>query len=282
MALLSDAEIAERLGDGEWRARATRSCATASSPTSPRRWRSSTAWPTLAGGATTTRTSSSTAGTRSGLAHQPLRGRPDRGRLRARRADRRLLARGLAGRLAASVHLGWTGTGRMSTRPWSPSSPGADSSTGPARWGSARSSLGGAGRPRAARRAAGAADRDLADATCSRRSPTRSSPAARPTHRPRQRDPPAGDRRRRPAARRGRGRRAALYHHPLIGFDALEPAFLADLQARSLQQGGQFLDLGFDQRVPVCVEGLSFANPARASSGRPPRRCRSPPSARPR
>ena len=34
----------------------------------------------------------------------------------------------------------------------------------------------------------------------------------------------------------------ALYHHPLTGFDALEPAFLADLQARSLPRGGDFLD----------------------------------------
>ena len=32
-----------------------------------------------------------------------------------------------------------------------------------------------------------------------------------------------------------------LYHHPLTGFDALEPAFLADLSTRSLQQGGPFL-----------------------------------------
>ena len=39
-----------------------------------------------------------------------------------------------------------------------------------------------------------------------------------------------------------------LYHHPLIGFDALEPAFLAELEARSLLRGGQFLDL--DVRQP--------------------------------
>src|SRR5207247_1304025 len=32
----------------------------------------------------------------------------------------------------------------------------------------------------------------------------------------------------------------ALYHHPEIGFDALEGPFLADVQARSLQQGGDF------------------------------------------
>ena len=55
----------------------------------------------------------------------------------------------------------------------------------------------------------------------------------------------------------------ALYHHPLVGFDALEPAFLADLSTRSLQQGGDFLSLGFDQRVAVCRGGLSFDNPGR-------------------
>jgi len=55
----------------------------------------------------------------------------------------------------------------------------------------------------------------------------------------------------------------ALYHHPNVGFDALEPAFLADLSARSLQAGGDFLDLDFDHRVRVCVDGLAFANQSR-------------------
>src|SRR3954454_2679814 len=36
-----------------------------------------------------------------------------------------------------------------------------------------------------------------------------------------------------------------LYHHPLTGFDALEPAFLADLNARALQQGAPFLSLSY-------------------------------------
>src|SRR5436305_4865866 len=45
----------------------------------------------------------------------------------------------------------------------------------------------------------------------------------------------------------------ALYHHPLIGFDALEPAFLADLEARALAQGGDFLHLPFDRRVNVLI-----------------------------
>jgi hypothetical protein len=55
----------------------------------------------------------------------------------------------------------------------------------------------------------------------------------------------------------------ALYHHPLTGFDALEPTFLADLDTRSLQQGGDFLSLPFDKRVAVCKAGLDFANPER-------------------
>jgi hypothetical protein len=55
----------------------------------------------------------------------------------------------------------------------------------------------------------------------------------------------------------------ALYHHPEIGFDALEPAFLADLSSRSLSAGGAFLDLDFDHRVRVCVDGLAFSNPGR-------------------
>ena len=52
-----------------------------------------------------------------------------------------------------------------------------------------------------------------------------------------------------------------LFHNPLIGFDLLEPAFLADVQARSLLRGGQFLDLPFAQRVAVCVDALDPGNP---------------------
>jgi enediyne biosynthesis protein E8 len=55
----------------------------------------------------------------------------------------------------------------------------------------------------------------------------------------------------------------ALYHHPLIGFDALQGPFLADLEARSLVQGGPFLTLDFDKRTAVCLGGLSFDNPDR-------------------
>jgi hypothetical protein len=52
-----------------------------------------------------------------------------------------------------------------------------------------------------------------------------------------------------------------LYHHPLIGFDLVEAAFLADLEARSLLRLGQFIDLPFDKRVAVCVDGFSPSNP---------------------
>jgi hypothetical protein len=52
----------------------------------------------------------------------------------------------------------------------------------------------------------------------------------------------------------------ALFHHPLIGFDALQPAFLAEL---TLQGGGSFIDLDWDGRVAACKAGLSFDNPVR-------------------
>jgi hypothetical protein len=52
-----------------------------------------------------------------------------------------------------------------------------------------------------------------------------------------------------------------LYHHPLIGFDLVAPAFIADLSARSLLRGGQFLDLSFAKRVEVCRDGLAPGNP---------------------
>ena len=54
-----------------------------------------------------------------------------------------------------------------------------------------------------------------------------------------------------------------LYHHELTGFDTLAPAFLSDLQQRSLPRGGDFIGLPFDRRVQVCVEGLAFSNPSR-------------------
>lgn len=54
-----------------------------------------------------------------------------------------------------------------------------------------------------------------------------------------------------------------LYHHPEVGFDALAPAFLAELETRSLLNGGDFLSLGFDARVKTCLAGLDFGNPTR-------------------
>ena len=54
-----------------------------------------------------------------------------------------------------------------------------------------------------------------------------------------------------------------LYHDPLIGFDALAPAFLADLNSRALQNGGPFLTLDYDKRVATVMSGLSFDNPSR-------------------
>jgi hypothetical protein len=55
----------------------------------------------------------------------------------------------------------------------------------------------------------------------------------------------------------------ALFHHPPIGFDALEPALLADLSARSLLVGADFLDLPFGKRVGVLSAGLDFDSPSR-------------------
>lgn len=54
-----------------------------------------------------------------------------------------------------------------------------------------------------------------------------------------------------------------LYHHPMIGFDALQSAFLSDLEARALGRGGPFLALGWEDRVEVVKSGLDFSNPDR-------------------
>ena len=51
-----------------------------------------------------------------------------------------------------------------------------------------------------------------------------------------------------------------LYHHPLVGFDALAPPFLADLNIRALSHGGPFVSLPFDARVATVKEGLDFGN----------------------
>src|SRR3954453_7982911 len=51
-----------------------------------------------------------------------------------------------------------------------------------------------------------------------------------------------------------------LYHDPRVGFDALAPAFIADLNTRALAQGGPFASLPFDQRVQVVLGGMDFGN----------------------
>jgi hypothetical protein len=53
------------------------------------------------------------------------------------------------------------------------------------------------------------------------------------------------------------------FHDPLVGFDALAPAFLADLNSRAVAQGDPFLTLDYDRRVAVVLTGLSFDNPER-------------------
>jgi hypothetical protein len=55
----------------------------------------------------------------------------------------------------------------------------------------------------------------------------------------------------------------ALYHHPEVGFDDLEPSFLAQLEAQSLRHGSDFLHLAFPARVQVCLAGLDFSNQSR-------------------
>jgi len=55
----------------------------------------------------------------------------------------------------------------------------------------------------------------------------------------------------------------ALYHHPLTGFDALQGPFLADLQSRATQHGGDFLSLPFDARVETVKAAVAYDNPDR-------------------
>ena len=55
-----------------------------------------------------------------------------------------------------------------------------------------------------------------------------------------------------------------LYHSPEVRFDALEAAFLAELQTRTVEAGGvTFLAAPFDLRVRICLAGLDFQNPTR-------------------
>jgi hypothetical protein len=52
----------------------------------------------------------------------------------------------------------------------------------------------------------------------------------------------------------------AIYHDPRIGFDALAPAFLADL---TLNARGDFLSQDLAGRTATCTRGLDFGNPLR-------------------
>lgn len=54
-----------------------------------------------------------------------------------------------------------------------------------------------------------------------------------------------------------------LGQDPKIGFSALEPPFLAELEARAASHGGSFIDLDWKAREAVCVEGTAYDNPAR-------------------
>lgn len=48
-----------------------------------------------------------------------------------------------------------------------------------------------------------------------------------------------------------------------IGFNALAPTFVADLEARAASHGGSFISLDYASRQAVCIDGLAFSNPDR-------------------
>ena len=54
-----------------------------------------------------------------------------------------------------------------------------------------------------------------------------------------------------------------LYSDSRVGFDALAPAFLTDLNLRSLPHGGPFVSLPYDARQAVVLDGLDFGNGSR-------------------
>jgi hypothetical protein len=56
----------------------------------------------------------------------------------------------------------------------------------------------------------------------------------------------------------------ALGQDARLGFTVLEVPFLAELEALSVPQGGDFLDLPYEKREAVCLTGLDFSNPTRA------------------
>ena len=55
-----------------------------------------------------------------------------------------------------------------------------------------------------------------------------------------------------------------LGQDPRLGFTVLEVPFLTELEAFAVLQGGDFLDLSYDQRQEVCLKGLDFSNPTRS------------------
>jgi hypothetical protein len=55
-----------------------------------------------------------------------------------------------------------------------------------------------------------------------------------------------------------------LGQDPRLGFTALVVPFIAELEAFAVLQGGDFLDLSYDKREAVCLQGLAFSNPTRA------------------
>ena len=55
-----------------------------------------------------------------------------------------------------------------------------------------------------------------------------------------------------------------LFHDPLIGFDALEGPFLAELSARSLSAAAPFLLLSYDSACRCCSPGST--SPTRPAS----------------
>jgi hypothetical protein len=52
----------------------------------------------------------------------------------------------------------------------------------------------------------------------------------------------------------------ALSKNPKTAFTTIAPAFLADLEARSLLRGGPFLELDYGSREAVLIQALSFQN----------------------
>jgi len=54
-----------------------------------------------------------------------------------------------------------------------------------------------------------------------------------------------------------------IMNDSLLGFPALAPVFIADLLPRALAQGGDFVSLGYEDRVKVVSSGLDFGNPLR-------------------